>query len=105
MRLPSLAEQVIDANLAMRHLADEERMRKERDALMRRHTGHNATGPTLKDRLLQLLSARRDLSLPEIKQEFEGFTNGRLHEALTQLIAAGRVERFGARRLYRYRIA
>jgi len=105
MRLPSLAEQVVDANLAMRHLADEDRLRKERNALMRRHTGHNATGPTLKDRLLQLLSARGELSLPAIKLEFPDATARRLHEALTQLIAAGRVERAGTRRLYRYRLA
>lgn len=105
MSLPSLAEQILSANQARRREAVHEEERISRQAA--RYTRRDADGnsvPGTRTRVLQFLADGREHTFAEILPA-TGAIQGRVSSALCALVDAGRVERIGEKKPYRYRLA
>lgn len=94
--LPSIADQVVDANRALR--------REERQAQMR-WSQERPGGIPVRQRILIALGDGREHTLAEILERAPGCHPGKVSSLLSYMVGQGRIERSGRRNLYRYRIA
>lgn len=104
MSLPTLAEQILSANQASRREAAQEESRISREAA--RYTRRDADGntvPGMRTRVLQFLADGREHTFAEILPATGGI-QGRVSWALCALFDAGRIERIGEKKPFRYRI-
>ena len=96
MSLPSILDQVVDANRVLR--------REERLARLRWHQ-ERPGGIPVRQRILIALSDGREHSLAEILDRAPGCHPGKVSSLLSYMVGQGRIERLGAQRPHRYRIA
>jgi hypothetical protein len=96
MNLPSIADQVIDANLAMR---------REQRLAAQRWRRERPGGIPVRQRILLALGDGCEHSLAEILERAPGCHPGKVSSLISYMVAQGRIERSGRRNLYRYRLA
>lgn len=96
MNLPSITDQVIDANLALR--------RQERLQALRWRV-EKGRGIPVRQRILIALGDGREHTLAEILERAPGCHPGKVSSLLSYMVVQGRIERLGAQRPHRYRIA
>lgn len=96
MNLPSIADQVIDANLVLR--------RQERQQALRFRI-ERGNGIPVRQRILLALGDGREHTLAEILERAPGCHPGKVSSLLSCMVWQGRIERLGAHRPHRYRLA
>jgi len=96
MSLPSILDQVVDANRALR---------REQRMAQRRWRRERPGGIPVRQRILIALGDGREHSLAEILERAPGCNPGRVSSLLCYMVGQGRIERLGRRRPHRYRIA